>query len=764
MGGLLRSAALIFGSGRKARTDLETRRLMLPYSHHPSFFPPQAKLPKDEWELRHLTPTSGEAKFLTLLASYGPGGVSLRELIMLGTLRLLGENQKNHWLENGEVGSLQEAIQDIPENRNCSFLVDGFMGAMSSSNTIETFQARLESLGLINVIYPEGSHSRAVCQYWQVDERVWIIRGNQWDGPWARSDKSTVIQELLDIFVEMPGKSVSLASTRQREVYYFHAHLLIDRVMRFPGALAENHMHIVKAVFVILHLLTQHYQARDVQLLKFVKTVLNRQPNLYPGVNLMLLWAEMKEVAFRKDYDGLCTIRDRLLHRMLSKEQFLCATRLQRGLLGFILVDLTHTAKAAHFDIGRETLMAATEWVSLSHGMNSTIEKTAICDILATFNIHDLDNAIPLDCYLFYGYSLSRAGVLVQGDRFLAKGLQQSDFDPNLLSYQFERVSIALRQGRREEAEKMLASIKEIALSKIGDSDLWKKSGQCAELFTLLSLYEADCSSSEGKLDKAYTRLTSGITIITLMRDAYLGTLRITLQMRLLEVCMWQKKLRGALDVAHGLAKEAFDPRACLKFTPDTIHAMVHQILDLSNALLSIGDAEASSELLEDVKNIEYLPGVLSEGLRLLRLHVQQRITPVCQSYKTRELPRQDLTKRISKAGIEDIIGQAQTDLENDRTTSKKANMGAELTEPSISSKLSAKMSSKSEQSQGSSEKDVRSLSSNPSREAKRLNSTLGKLFRAPRPPTTEPASSDPHKHPRRNDKPLQDALQPIAA
>ena len=765
MGGLLGSAALSFGSRRKPRTGLETRRLMLPCTHHPSFFPPQARVPEQEWKSRHLTPTSGETKFLTFLASYGSGGVPLRELIMLGTLRLLGENLKNHWLEDGDVGSLQEAIQDIPESGNCSFLVDGFMGVMSNNSAIETFQARLESLGLIDVKYPEGGQSHMVRQYWQTDERVWIIRGNQWDGPRAHSDDSTVIRELVDVFVEIPGKGVSPASLRQREVYYFHAHLLIDRVMRFPGALAGKSKYIVKTVFVILHLLTHHYQGRDVLLLQFAKEVVRRQPRLYPGVSLMLLWAEMKEIAFRNDYEGLCTIRDRLLDRMLSEEDFSRATPLQRGLVGFILVDLMHAAKAARFeDIARDTLKAGTDWVSRSPMMDSTMERTALCDILATLDIHNREKAIPLKCYLFYGYNLSRAGFLVQGDRFLARGLQHYDFDPKLWYYQFERVSIALRLGRREEAEKMLASIKETALIKRDDSGLWKKSGQCAEVFILLNLYEADCSASEGRLDKAYTSLTSGINITTSMRDAYIGTLRITLEMRLLEVCMWQRNFRGALIVAHGLAKEAFDPRARLTFTPDTIRAMVHQILDLSNALLSTGDAEASFELLEDVKSIEYLPGVLSEEVRL---HVQQRMTTVRQFQETREIPRQKLKKRTSKTSIEEFIGQAQTDLRTDRTALNKADIRAGPSEPSASSKPSAKMLPKLSQAkylQARRKKDVQSPGSEPSFEAKRLNSTSAKLLRAPRPPTTEPASSHPEKYSRPNDNPLQMTLQPILA
>ena len=765
MSGLLGSAASIFGSRRKPRTEMEKRRLMLPYSRQPPFFPPQAGLPEKEWKSRYLTATSDETKFLTFLASYGSGGVPLRELIMLGTLRLLGKDLKNHWLENGEVGALQEVIQDTPESRNCSFLVEGFMGAMSSSSTIETFQARLESLCLIDVKYPKESQSHMVCQYWQTDERVWIIRGNQWDGPWAHRDDSTIIQELLDVFVEIPGKGVSPASQRQREVYYFHARFLVGRFMRFPGALAENSKHTVKAVFVILQLLIHHYQGRDVLLLKFVKGVLHRQPHLYPGVSLMLLWAEMKEIAFRKDYDGLCTVRDRLLDHMLSEEEFSRATPLQRGLVGFILVGLMNTAKAAHFeDIARDTLKAGTDWVSRSSMMDSTIERTALCDILATLDIQDREKLIPLKCYLFYGYNLSRAGLLIQSDLFLARGLQHYDFNPKLWSYQFERVSIALRLGRQEEAEKMLASIRAIALMKRDDSDLWKKSGQCAEAFILLNLYEADCSTSEGELDKAYKKLTSGITITTSMRNAYFGILRITLEMRLLEVCMWQQNFRGALIVAHGLAKEAFDPMVRLVFTPDTIRAMVYQILDLSNAFSSIGDTKTSFELLEDVKSIEYLPSALSEEVRS---HVQQRISTVCQFHETREVPRQNLKKRTSKTGIEEIISQAQTGLGTDRAALKKVDDIAGPNKVSALSKPSANILAKLSQAvplQGSSEKGPHSLRGEPSFEAKRLKSTLRKLSQAPRPPTTEPTSSNPEKHPQPNDRSLKRALEPIVA
>lgn len=702
-------------------------------AHRLSFFPPRGELSLQEWKSRYLISTSKETKFLTFLSSYGPDGVPLRELIMLAALRLSGGRSKNYWSENGEVDSLQIATH-IQKSRNHSFLVDDFMEEMSESLHIELLQARLESLGLIKVRYPNGILANAALQYWHTDQRIWSIREDVWGGVL----EPTVLQGLLDVFMAIPGKDVSPAAQRQREFYYHHAHLLICRIMPFRDRLRDDYDSLLKIVHVTLELLTHRFQEGDEALLKFVREI----PRNYfdSQIDLMLLWAELKEKAFGKDYDGLCWVRDRLLDLVTSNEAPFRATNPRRnGLLGFLLVDLMNTAKAAHFeDIVSDAFKAGTKWVDRIPVMRSTMEETALCEALATFEIDDWNKAIPPEYHVFYGYLLSRAGLLLQGDRLLASGLQHTAKRyTTLWFYEIERVSNALKLGQQKEAAQMLASIRDRALYKrdsISCPNLWKQSGECAEIFVLLYLYEADCSASIGRLNDACAKLNSGITITSFMHDPYIQTLRVTLEMRLLEVRMWQQNLKEALPVALDLASELFDHRTRWIFAPDTIYGIVQQLLDLSNTLLSTGDAAASLKLLELVTSVRaYLPGVLSEELEP---YVQQRVVTMRRFREESELSRPESNMRTLDTAIEDPITPPQTELKYDSITSRKEKsiirMNAFLDRPP------------SDKVRPSGPKHLQRLAR---RKMERYGApakadTLGKLLRAPCPPTTEPGTS----------------------
>ena len=601
--------------------------------NHLSFFPPRDGLSIQEWELRYLSLISKESKFLAFLSSYGSCGVPLRELIMLGTLRQSAEKSKNHWLKNGELGSLQEELpESSPKSRDKTFFLDDFMDAVCDSSNIEYLQTRLEDLGLIDVEYPKGSphiplNVEVASQYWYTDERIWILRADCRLWAWVSFNKPTVAQELLDVFTEMPEKDVSPAAQRQREIYYYHAHLHIRHLIESEGRLYNNRL-LLQTGYVVLQLLTHRYREDDALLLEFVQKRL--VIGSHPHMDVMWRWAELKENAFRKDYNGLCTIRDRLLDPIISGRGSTDATPRYNGLLGFILVDLMNSAKTAGFtDIVSDVVEAGMKWIDRTSNMKSTLERTALCEALAAFNVQDRTEVIPQKYHLFYGYHLSRVGLLAQSNRFLASGLKHYDLTP-WWPYEFERISIALRLRRQNQAAQMLNSLKRLAFYNRDEglhSILWKRSGECAEVFVLLDLYEADSYASTGRLDDACAKLESGIAITSSMYDAYIRTLRVTLKMRLLEVRMWKQNFKEAIPLALDLACEVLDPRPYSTLAPDAIYGVVLQLLNLSNTLLSTGDAANSWRILQDVLPIPaHLPGVLSVELES---YLQQRVATV---------------------------------------------------------------------------------------------------------------------------------------
>lgn len=638
-----------------------------------------------EWRRDFSSPTSKDA-FLVFLSSYGPSGASLRELTMLGTLRQAEEKPKNHWSMNGEVGSLKDVMPGyVPESQSRGRFMDDFINIVRDSGTIEAFEAQLKSTGLIHVDYPDGIQSDESSQYWLTDGRVWIIRGDQSSEPSKPIGDPAVLQELLDVFMEMPDKDVFPAAQRQREVYHYHAHVLIRRIIQSREHLDDNRLLLARAVFLTLQLLTHRFQSGDSLLLDFVRD--KSVGALHPNMNVMLLWAELKEKAFEEDYDGLCTIRDRALNLMNSNELQSQATPRQNGFLGFVLVDLMKSATASHFeDIVADVVKMGTEWADSAQtfGTRTSIENTALCEILATFNIHARNDIIRKEYNLFYGFHLSRAGFLVQGDQLLARVLKNRDSVP-LWSYEMERVSNALRLGRQNEAARMLKSIRQLALhnrDKGPYSILWKHSGECAESFILLYLYEADHSASAGKLDDACTKIKAGISITSSVSDTYIQILRVTLRMRLLEIRMCQGFLKEALREALNLASEVLNQRTRSTLAPNTVYVIVQQSLDLSNTLLSKGDAVASMALLKSITSIwAYFPG---DRLKELESYVEQCMAKARQFSRINELSRYEITAGRCYTGIEDMVTQIQTDSSRATTVQQRQKTTASPTYASL--------------------------------------------------------------------------------
>ena len=566
--------------------------------------------------------------FLTFLSSYGPGGVSLRVLIMLATLRHTERESKNYWLASGEPGTLEQTEINLELN---VWVFQGFMkNGFIDSSSIASFQELLEDLDYIDVMYPEGSHSDKASQYWHIDERVWIIRASEWSEHSTSIDDYAVLRGLLHLLIGIPDKDVSHAAQRQREMYYCHAHLLIRRVISSEGLLKQYPPLRKQAVLVTLQLLMHRWQKDDSLLSEFVYTYFGQSP--YEG-HLIVLGhcVDVKQLAFEEDYDGLRIMKDWALYPGYSRK----ATPRQKGFVGFFLTGLMNSAKALRLkDLVADTFKASTEWVDSVQSTATRIEKTALCEILATFDIHARNEIIQTEYCLFYGYHLSRAGFLEQGDHFLARGLKGRDRAP-LWSYEMERVSNALRLGRQNEAAQMLKSLRELAIQyrdqgRVEDlveprheSVLWKHSGECAEVFVLLNLYEADCSASAGRLDDACAKLKSGIGITTSVYDTYIRILRITLEMRLLEILMRQGSHQIALPVATHLASEILDEKTRSTLASEVIYGIAQQLLDLSSTLLSAGNATASISLLKSITGIgAILP---RELYRDLELYARQR-------------------------------------------------------------------------------------------------------------------------------------------
>ena len=705
---------------------------------HGSFFPPQDGLSVQQWKSRYLSPTSKESKFLAFLSAYGQFGVSLRELIMLGTLWQSGLKSKNHWLKNGELGRFLDVLYHETPLRPWEppIFWDVFMDAVCSSSHIEYLQIRLRDFDLIDVIYPEGTSMNTVSQYWYTDGRIWIRRRDQGLELEEPFNDSTSARDLLGVFMEMPDKDVSPLARRQREIYHYHAQFHVRQIIKYPGLLKDDGL-LQQVIFVTMQLLTHRYKEDDARLLDFVRGYISIHPLPVREKQIELLWAELNEYAFKKNHEGLCRTRERLLRFWTSKG--LSVTPRQNGLVGFFLVDLMKSAKAANFeDVVLHAVQVGKEWVARTlskNGSLSPLEHTALCEAFAAFEIQDRPTDLPPSFHILYGYHLSRVGLLAQGSRFLDSGLKHFGLTP-LWSYEFEKISIVLRLGQWDQAAQLLDSIRQLAVynrDKGPHRFLWKRSGECAETFMLLHLYDADCYASADRLDDACEKLKSAITITSSMHDAYFHSLRTTLKMRLLEVRMWQQNLEEALTVALELARDVRNPTMKALFAFDTIYAIVQQLLNLSNILLSTGDSSNVLVVLEHVAKIDTkLPIELTSELQS---YIQQRRSTVRQIFRT-EPSRQESKIRTIATGIKEPITQAGTDLENELRISEKTDSPA------------FKMKSQRTSSEGTfpEPRHLQELGikgrQRKIKDLSRYNPSLRQLIQAPPPPLTQPSIS----------------------
>lgn len=100
-----------------------------------------------------------------------------------------------------------------------------------------------------------------------------------------------------------------------------------------------------------------------------------------------------------------------------------------------------------------------------------------------------------------------------------------------------------------------------------------------------------------GRVSYAGPRLESATSTASLAHDNYVQSLRLTLEMRHLEVRLWEWSLQKALKIAKALVMKvrgAFLARVLVQW-------ITQQSLALSNRLVWAGKVTAASLLLQDI-------------------------------------------------------------------------------------------------------------------------------------------------------------------
>ena len=581
-----------------------------------------------EWSTEYLAPTREEAKFLAFLSLYGSNGVFLRDLITFATLRASRKPSENHWLLNGEAGPILLPFGDLSLPIHCLFL-NAFLSSASDHQSLEDLQNRLLSLGLIEVENP-GSYSFPTNYTWLNDERIWRVSRNPMSShlmvpTWQGQDGEGIVMDLLYVFLEMPSQDVYLDAERHRETFYLHARLFALETLRFSETILQSARDYVVAL--ILEILTHRSQYGDDRLIQFARQV----PSSTNGFDwaIMVLRAELKAINASGELKVATALNNRIVSHLSRKGKRQCRTN---GLIGYLLVEWMKAAESLQdYELNSQIVKHAMDWVETAWYSGSSIESAAVCCVLANFQLMDRSVLVRSKFHLLYGHYLFRAGHLDQAQRFLALGLSHCHHFPlrtRPWRYQFELISVLIRLGRRQQAEKLL---KDIPVSSMRDRKQlyaweWQQTTppivierlevreEHAEARILSGLYHAELLIAAGELNVVTSELEKSLRTVRPMgiigrskesqEDSYFQSLRLALEMRLLEVRICEGSLDEVFNVAIALTVDI-----CTKpnLELDMVRWIIQQLLALSNRMVWAGNLSAASSLLK----------IISETLRI---------------------------------------------------------------------------------------------------------------------------------------------------
>ena len=551
---------------------------------------------------------SYEYRFMALLALFGSNGVPLRELIMLASLRVSTNTSRNHWRIDGERGPLRHTIDTETTYEECPFLT-AFTREASSIESIETFQRRLVSLGLINIEYQDQSERLSSAQQcWLMDGRIWRI--NNSSSYLSSSQRQLLFEVFLEVFAEIPCKDTSPLAERQREIYYYHAHQAMVYLNKNGSLPVEHPQNMKYSLIVILQVLSHRFQKHDEALLRLAERHLPRS-GLHPDWNMILLVAELKATISTNGL-SLSHISNKVFQAVESSGARDDSSPRAKGLSGWLLVELLDAAEVQErTEIIDDIVRKGKQWMQRLLGSEpSSLEQIMLCRAFARFGTSDDPEPQPRQYDLLFGYHLSRAGCIEKAERLLSSGLEyyaSSPMSTRLWSYRFELISLMLRDGRWSEAEAWLASARKSVVSRssvIHVPDFWKQSGECGEIFILLGLYQADCNMAMGKLTSAEECLKETMERTLFIRDYFIRALRLAVRTRLLNVQMWQEVWGRATVTAQDLIEDTIASGDCLSTTRSSYSIGVI-VLTLINKLLWVGDVPSAARLLISAKRFE---------------------------------------------------------------------------------------------------------------------------------------------------------------
>jgi len=538
------------------------------------------------------------------LSLYGRQGVWLRELLMLVYAiysPVASFCEYRHWDDSG----LRRLVNPSESNEN-------FLVLLKDASSIRELAALEQTFVSLGVIVARSSLSGTEQGSWDSSNRLWVARFND---PYGEIDNIMVYRNLLALYSHIPDRDVHLLAERQREFFYYHAHIAIVYIFRMSRSnilVLDDAKEPFRGAFfdVTVQVLSQRYLVGDYGILEYIRgflaTTLGRwqKPDHNSQFNyrqVMLLLADLRRTASQND------VREVSSSQCLLQEQteYLQNTIPRRneighkawGMIGYALAELMDVVETADDqETADKIVQLMREWCNTALKSRTPLEMAALCSVLVRLRAFDELNEMPQEHHLMCGYYLARTGFQQLAPQFILSGIhycvQEMPGAP-IWRYYLEFWTVAINQGHWDEAESwLLSAYTDLRQRKNtlpgGGLDMWRYSGELGEFTMSVTSLISDCYAARGHFVEAENMLTIAIGNTFLSQDDFIKTTRVALWSRLLNVQMELRNLNRASIVAFTLCCELQEPTASVSASRTTCWT-IQEILVCTNELVREG-------------------------------------------------------------------------------------------------------------------------------------------------------------------------------
>ena len=550
---------------------------------------------------RHIAPGERRSRFMAkpedvsklieYVHLYGEGGIHLRELLMLASIKKFRTTE-----------SWDEAPDDMT-------FMQSFARNATRPDALVALRYDLVTQGQI-IVRRQSPGQAQNHENWATDGQVWVARPRE--NKLSDTAQREFYEELIHIFNTEPDEGVPFINSRRIELFYNHARLvaiyLSQKALRTPtrsilglGISQDSRQHFIH---LVMNLLTYRYRDGDDKVLEDLLSLLvdsDTDPMLHPRSYIMREWAQMKRIFGSSIQTSSRAVE--VIERLRISPQW------SQGVVGFLLADSIKELKGKKdSEALDQVLRLSDEWCDAVYQSRDHEVMSALCIILPHLELWDKLARMPEAYLLECGFHLSRSGYPALAERYLVSGF--SACESRLLGkywrYQIELLAVIMRLGRWQEAEDKLQSSLQLLdreynnATSGGGFDKWQLSGDFGEFKLSINCLLADCYFAKGDFLHAELLLRAPLDEIRGMRDHYIVSMRVAVQSRLLHAQLKLNHFPSAAATSLQQCDELLGYDGLL-LDKRTISWVVDELLSCMNELVAAGELLEAKPIIDSL-------------------------------------------------------------------------------------------------------------------------------------------------------------------